>query len=141
MATNHHQSANGNAEGQNQFLTEVFPTELLQIAKRRKAVLQSSIEGLEQEVEAAIQAEDELRQADMEVRQKYSRARLWLHKIRPVPEIQNAQEQLAARRKKAEEAQAKLAEKATPSTRYGLIGLAFSGGGIRSSISATSRCS
>jgi len=122
------------SEGQKQFLEEVFPTELREIATRRKTVSGSSIRSLTDVIEAADQAENQLRDAEREVRrarEEHYVAR-WFHAIRSVPQIRNAESRRTQCRANLQDALNRLKTRARPSTDLGLVGLALSGGGIRS---------
>lgn len=128
-------------DGREQFLSEVFPAEVREIARRRKASLNGPIESLESEIDAVEEAEKELRKAEEE----RGKLRRWIPEItrrsatgigRWIPQFKRiSKEQLDAAenaKKKFEETRTKLIEKGQPSTTHGLVGLAFSGGGIRS---------
>jgi hypothetical protein len=164
-----------------QFLTEVFPAELREIHRRRKALGVGGLNGLKEELELVCGEEDKLREAEEELQkceEKNFLAR-WLYRLFRIQENakaeehagdlqENAEENPRAAEKKPqirqeknflgqcllklpairqfvkpeekvrecrkefEEKHESLAAEAEPSTQHGLIGLAFSGGGIRS---------
>jgi hypothetical protein len=116
------------------FFAYVLPAELLEISRRRtknqtgQRLPAEDVQNYEQTIAAEKRLVAEAETALVLVRSKYP-VRRWLHRLWPVAEIQAAEKLL---RDLCEHCERQATEKAPPVTRQELMGLAFSGGGIRS---------
>ena len=137
--------------GKEQFEIEVFPDELHEIAKRRMAALGESVAGLEDELETVARAEEEFQRERSSFagidsildalipetgasfrRGIYRRYRSSFRRFRRLRDIEGKRSRIAKLYLKFQEARKNLRSKARPKAGHGLIGLALSGGGIRS---------
>ncbi len=122
--------------GRDPFLKTVFPTEIIEIAKRKKTVFNAAsskalIHGLP-EVNDVIAAQEKLYTAKI---QQESNKKFW-QPIKSIFRLFQKKEvkidDYDACQKELEDKQGKLLRKVKPSTKNELVGLALSGGGIRS---------
>ncbi len=134
MASTHNQDSEEVSSERIHFLEEIFPAELREIHRRRKSVLDTSIESLEENLEAATEAEEQFHQAAQQAKVEKKKGlytRGLIHKVIKIPEIEKAENRAEESRKQLEK-QSEALKQTPPSSKMGLLGLAFSGGGIRS---------
>ncbi|HHT9138944.1 MAG TPA: patatin-like phospholipase family protein [Candidatus Wunengus sp. YC60] len=133
--------------GQEQFLTEIFPEELKEIKKRREKLfgvqndhIENAIEVYEEfskvrgEYEDAIKKKRSLRHRITEAKEKIANVKLLKMLVKLIPSKTNqppekSLEELEAEKKKVG---GSFKKDGSPSINLGLVGLALSGGGIRS---------
>ena len=118
-----------------ELIEKLLPEELLEIAGRREAVGIGPIPGLEREIASVRAARARLDEARREAGRQWAAAPLvqrWLHVIRPAPGISGAEEAAGAAAAAFEKAKAAMARRLAEGGPPGLVGLALSGGGIRS---------
>jgi len=121
--------------GRDGLFAKLLPEEILEIARRRRTSGVEPTHGLEEETRAALEAEDareEARRRSEEVRAGLSLSGRLLGLMRPAPTLKAAAAEERQAGKVLEEARARLAKRLGSSSPRGLVGLALSGGGIRS---------
>ena len=127
MTADQQQKVNADLSGHKQFLAEVFPAELREIARRRRNVFDDARKRFADSVEQAVNAEDELHEQEKHFEESRKGRRFglrWFSKV--------SSDNIAELHRPFEIAKASQARETKLSTKLGLVGLAFSGGGIRS---------
>src|SRR5207244_1349740 len=117
------------------FPKDVFPAELIEIYRRREKVLpKHRLESIQPSVEELDKAEKELHEAEKRVRDARETNYIpgWIRRFWRVQAIEEAERLAEQRRADLKEKQQELANNIPSSVKLGLVGLAFSGGGIRS---------
>lgn len=127
--------------GIEQVPVEVFRDELVEIDTRRKKVLQTRIAFFPELIDALHKADASYQEQEKKKKELQLQEGTYRNLIKKFeytflkhnPAIKQIEEEIRKHRKKSEETREQLtAAIGRPSTKYGLVGLALSGGGIRS---------